>query len=61
MDTKPAYQSKTLWTNLILALTAILIPGVNAWVVAHPDYVVYVFAAVNMALRFLTKGKIELT
>ena len=57
---KPALKSKTLWVNFIMALTAIVFPPANAYMVAHPEVVASVFAGVNIVLRIITKDKLTL-
>lgn len=58
--TKPAYLSKTLWVNALLAVSALFVPSINEWVVVNPDSVAIVFTVVNFALRLITKDKISL-
>ena len=58
MNTKPFWQSKTLWTQL-LAVVSLLIPAVQEWVVSNPVDAGAVFAAVNVVVRFVTHGKIS--
>ena len=57
---KPFYESKTLWTNLILAICSIFLPGVNGYVSIHPEVLAIFFAGINMVLRLVTKDKISL-
>ena len=57
---KKSWLSKTLWTNLILAVGSLFIPNVNTWVAAHPEVVVIIFTVVNVILRAVTKDKLEL-
>lgn len=59
MENKPIYQSKTFWTNVLLALLP-LFPGVGAQVAAHPEYMGYLFAGVNILLRLISKDKVSL-
>lgn len=59
MGTKPSYQSKTLWFNLVMAVAAFF-PGVSDFVSAHPELVPVAFAVVNIVLRFVSKDKVEL-
>ena len=61
METKAAYMSNTLWLNLIAAISAMFIPSVQAWIVAHPVELTTGFAILNMGLRIITKGKIEIS
>lgn len=55
MTTKSPFLSKTLWMNFILAASAIFLPAVHDWVVAHGDYMAYAVTAANFVLRFFTK------
>jgi len=57
--TKKPYLSKTLWTNLVLALVAFF-PGARDFIAGQPDIFMWAFAFVNIVLRFVTKDKIEL-
>jgi hypothetical protein len=59
MESKKPWQSKTLWVNVILALSA-FIPGVHEALVAHPEYFTYGLIVINMALRLITKGSIQI-
>lgn len=59
-NTKPAWQSKTLWVNAIVAVAALVFPPAQAYIAAHPDMVLTVFAVLNMVLRVVTKGKVEI-
>ena len=59
--TKPAWQSKTLWMNVIGAALALFYPPANAYLVSHPDVVAGSFAVINIILRFITKGPIQIT
>lgn len=56
---KPFFQSKTIIVNAIIALSA-LIPGVESFVLEHPDLVVAAVGAVNILLRIVTKDKVVL-
>lgn len=60
MESKKPWFSKTLWSNLILAIGAVIAAGVPAaaeYVTA--ENVAMVFAVVNSILRMVTKGAIE--
>lgn len=61
MDAKSPLLSKTLWVNLVLALSAIFVPSVGAFIQAHPDVTAVVFAGINMVLRLVTKKPIEIS
>lgn len=59
-DTTPAvpfYLSKTLITNAIIAVGA-LIPAVREWVSANPETTLIVVSSVGAFLRFVTRGRI---
>lgn len=56
---KKPWLSKTLWTNLLLALVA-FIPTVGEFVGKNPQVVLFFFGAVNMVLRLVTKDKVSL-
>ena len=59
MNKKP-WQSKTLWINLILAASALFVPGVGAYVQSHMEVVAIVFSGINIVLRLVTKDAIQL-
>lgn len=57
---KSPFLSKTLWTNVIMAVMAVFAvkwPAVSEY--ASADNVAYVFTFVNFILRFVTKDKIS--
>lgn len=64
METKPAYLSKTLWINVIMAILALFLPKFVVWTQenagTYTQIVALVFTCVNFLLRLITKGKIEL-
>ena len=60
MEAKKHWKSNTMWVNAILAITAMVFPPAHDWIVAHPDYVVYGFTAINIVLRWISNGAIEL-
>jgi hypothetical protein len=60
MNSKPAYLSKTLWVNLLVGGLALFLPGAKEWVAAHPEVATGALAGVNILLRLVTKGKLEL-
>ncbi len=55
---KSLIQSKTFWTNLLLAVLP-LFPSVNGVISGHPEYLAYAFAAINIVLRVISKDKIS--
>jgi len=58
-EVKPIWQSKTVWVNLILALSA-FIPGVGHFVRANPESVMAIFSVINVILRLVTKDKVQI-
>lgn len=60
MENKPAWQSKTLWFNLIAAASAMFFPGVQNFISTHPMEIGVGMGVLNMLLRLVTKGKIEI-
>jgi hypothetical protein len=58
VDSKKWWQSKTIWTNLIMAVAA-FIPSVNAWIVANPTMIALAFVIINLILRAVTKSAID--
>jgi hypothetical protein len=58
MTTKPLYQSRTVWVQL-LAIASALFPPVADWIAGNPESFVGVFAALNVLIRFITSGKVE--
>ena len=59
VSVKPVWQSKTAWVNVIMAIAA-FIPPVNDYIGKHPEAFVWGFAALNMVLRLISKGRIVL-
>jgi len=58
---KKAWMSKTLWTNMTMAIFAV----VAAWVpqvgeIVNEEAIMMMFAMINMILRLVTKDKIVL-
>lgn len=60
MEPKKSYLSKTIITNFIVALGAMIYPPLAEWVSAHPQELVIGFSVLNIGLRLITKDKIEL-
>lgn len=56
---KKPWQSKTLWFNALVALLALVIPGMAELTVQYPVVVVVLQALVNVLLRFITKDKVS--
>lgn len=59
MESKPAYLSKTVWTNLILMVILPFLPE-SAKSFVTPENVSYLFVAVNFLLRIISKDKVTL-
>lgn len=59
MDTKKPYLSKTLWLNLIIAISAFF-PVVQHFITTHSEQVMIGFSLLNMGLRTVTKDKLSL-
>lgn len=60
-DSKKPWQSKTLWTNVIIAVVAIASPPAHAWISAHPEAFAAAFGVINVILRMVTKDAIQLS
>jgi hypothetical protein len=56
---KPAYLSKTVLKAVIVSLAA-MVPAVRDFVASNPESVLWALSAVDVVLRFATKGKITL-
>jgi len=56
---KPWWVSKTMWTNLLIAMAAFF-PPIQDWISKNPEQMVWVWAGINLVLRFISKGKISL-
>jgi hypothetical protein len=63
-ETKSPLRSKTLWVNLVLAVTALCLPKVHQLLAASPETIDTLFmlgaALVNMFLRTKTTTAIAL-
>lgn len=60
MQTKKPWLSKMLWMNLLMAVTAIFVPGVNDWIKNNVEVTSILFTGVNVVLRLVTKDKLSL-
>lgn len=58
MDTKHALASKTVWVQIVTVLS-LLVPVVRDWLASNPVEFVSVLAAVNVIVRFVTRGKVS--
>jgi hypothetical protein len=56
---KPWYQSKTIWVNA-LGLVAMIVPQSAAFIAEHFSAVGIGWSLINVVLRLITKGKIEI-
>lgn len=56
---KTLIQSKTFWSNVVMAVLP-LFPSVNEAVVGNPALLVAGFAVINIVLRLISKDKVSL-
>jgi len=54
------WKSKVFWTNFIILIIGAAIPSVRDFVQNHPQEVIYFWSALNIVLRLVTHGKVEL-
>lgn len=59
MKTKPVWQSKTFWLNVVV-LVAALCPPAAQWIACNPETAAAAVTAANVLVRFATSGKISL-
>ncbi len=59
MTTKHALKSKTIWIQ-IAAVVSALLPVAGDWLKSNPVEFVTVLAAVNVIVRFVTHGKVQI-
>lgn len=59
MSTKSIFLSKTFWTQVI-ALASLLSPQVRDWVSQNPVEFAAAWAALNILVRFATRGEISI-
>lgn len=59
-DAKKAWLSKTLWTNVIMAVAAIFWPAASDFIAQNPEVSAVFFSGVNFLLRFVTKDKLSI-
>ena len=59
MINKSILKSKTFWVQ-VLAVLAVLFPPVQAWLASNPVTSVAALAAVNVLVRFVTSGRINI-
>lgn len=60
MENKPAYLSKTLWVNVIVAILALAYPAGAEFVKGNESLVMAGFALVNIVLRLATKNGVQI-
>lgn len=56
MESKSILKSKTFWSNIIVAVVYPFLPAA----LKDPQYLTYALVAINIALRAISKGKVEL-
>lgn len=56
---KPIWRSKTFWLQVI-TLLSLVFPQVRDFISKNPEQFVSVIAALNVIVRFLTKGRVTL-
>lgn len=56
---KKPWESKTIIVNLLIAV-APFVPGADEYLKANPELLTTLFAVVNVILRLVTKGKVEI-
>jgi len=60
MESKSPLLSKTVWINAILAVSAFF-PQVHDVFASHSNLLPLLFGAVNIVLRFVTKGPVKIS
>lgn len=55
------WKSKIFWMNFLILIVGAFVPAVKNFVEAHPQDTVYVWSTLNIFLRLVSHGKIELT
>lgn len=58
LQIKKWYLSKTVWTNLVLGVLVFVFPSLQS--TFSPETLGSIFAIINIALRLITKDKLEL-
>lgn len=69
MNTKPAWQSKTIWLNgavFVLALAIYIVRGIqagefSAWISVDQETIAMVLTLLNLILRFVTTQPITVS
>ncbi len=57
-NSKSPFQSKTMWSNLAMAVLP-FVPGANGWIAANPQAYSVILGALNIGLRCLSDKKIS--
>ena len=57
--TKSFLLSKTFWLQIV-AVASVMVPQVQAWLASNPVDCIAVFAAINVLVRFVTKGAVSI-
>ena len=57
--TKSFLTSKTFWLQIV-AVASVMVPQVQAWLASNPVDCIAVFAAINVLVRFVTKGAVSI-
>lgn len=60
VNKKPAWLSKTLWTNFILALSALFLPSVGDFIASNPEAAALGWSVINMVLRWASKDQLSI-
>lgn len=58
-DDKPIILSKTILLNAAMALSVWFWPPLSEWLIENPEAAVTAWAAINAALRKISKGKVS--
>jgi len=61
-QTKKWYTSKTIWINVLGVLAAVLLLATKELQLSEPiiSIVLFVWGSMNIVVRFLTDGKVEI-
>lgn len=60
VETKKPWLSKTLWLNLIMAISALFFPVVADFIKQHAELTLVFWSVINGVLRLVSKDKISL-
>ena len=56
---KNILKSKTFWVNILMAVS-VMFPAVQAFIASNPDIFTWVFVGLNLVLRLVTKGAVQI-